>query len=259
MYDTEESHKLQYSKPYFVEFFGLYYLKPIAPRYGYSVSSTGSNGDGKRHFVFRSFINSNCSRRQANLSIFHWLLRVDLSSKVMNLRINWNRLYDIVALKISCEVSWFQISRVSRKFKRNAARRYKRPMNTEMLILSTFQKCRYLPLSLRRSGNLSMAGSMELLVYVTTFSNISFVKNKLNDWSGIWACLAVPLRDLVCVSKCPRLHVVELIVDLELFPSWSSYYFWRLHTWMYVFFGPEINVIILIKNFVKIFEFLLFG
>ena len=40
---------------------------------------------------------------------------------------------------------------------------------------------------------ISMAGSIELLVCFTTFSNISSVKNKFNGSSGVWTCLIVPL------------------------------------------------------------------
>ena len=106
---------------------------------------------------------------------------------------NWNRLYDIVAAKISWALSWFQISRVSWRFRRKAARRYNNPMKAEMSILSTLRKWGYLSLSSKRSANLSIAVSMTSFVCVTIFSIILSVKNKLKESIGVCARLAIPL------------------------------------------------------------------
>ena len=100
-----ESERPLNNKPNFAGLSGLYYLKPMTPRYGYKVSSTESIGEGYLHLALPTFINSDSSLIQANLSVFQHSVLDALSSKVMKQLMNLKRLCNIDAENKSFDLS----------------------------------------------------------------------------------------------------------------------------------------------------------
>ena len=107
VYSIVVSQRLLYNKPYLAGLLGFLCLKPMQPRYGYSVSSIANKADGHFILTFLMFIASKSSLMQANLSPFQRPALVGFSSKVTTWHINFNRFSDIVSGKTSQEFSRF--------------------------------------------------------------------------------------------------------------------------------------------------------
>ena len=144
------------------------------PRYWYKVSSNESIGEGYLHLVLPTFINSNVSLTQANLSVIQHSVLDALSSKVMKQLINLKRLCNTEAENKSLDLSWCQMVLVLIKLTFKAALRKRMRKKAHMSMWST--KWVYLIEASRTSENLSRSGQRTSLVYPTMLFTISSVK-----------------------------------------------------------------------------------
>ena len=175
------------------------------PRYWYKVSSNESIGEGYLHLVLPTFINSNVSLTQANLSVIQHSVLDALSSKVMKQLINLKRLCNTEAENKSLDLSWCQMVLVLIKLTFKAALRKRMRKKAHMSMWST--KWVYLIEASRTSENLSRSGQKTSLVYPTMLFTISSVKKGLHDSIGVCTYFAAPLgpgtffQKVFCASR----------------------------------------------------------
>ena len=174
-------------------FIRVVFLKPMHPRWRYSVSSIPTKADGYLILAFLRFIASKSSLMQGYLFPFQRSALVDLSSKVKKRHINLNRFSDIVDAKTSWELSWFQMACLLWRFYLKPHLKWSMPINDPMSIWSTTLTWGYLSNFLRRSENLSSTDWIQLSVCWTIFLIIASVEKSLNEANGDFTDLAGPV------------------------------------------------------------------